>query len=79
MKKGSSNSRNSAILDIINNLNAKVIIYEPTLKENTNSFTIESNLKTFKEKCDIILVNRISDDLSDVKHKVFTRDIYSRD
>lgn len=79
MKKGSSNFRNSAILDIINNLNAKVIIYEPTLKENTNSFTIESNLKTFKEKCDIILVNRISDDLSDVKHKVFTRDIYSRD
>lgn len=79
MKKGSSNFRNSAILDIINKLNAKVIVYEPTLKENLYNFTIESDLKVFKNNCDIILANRISEDLADVKYKVFTRDIYSRD
>ena len=82
MKKGSDNFRKSAIFDIINNLKAKdanIIIYEPNLSEDEfMGMKIVNDLKDFK-KSDIILANRLEDDLVDVSERVYTRDIFNRD
>ena len=80
MKEGSENYRSSAIQGVIKRIKAKginIIIYEPTLTD-THFFNsaINNNLKFFKESCDIILANRLNDDLDDVEHKVYTRDIF---
>lgn len=58
----------------------KVVIYEPTLKEETffNSEVIK-DVNEFKEKCDVIVANRFNNDLEDVLDKVYTRDLYFRD
>lgn len=83
MKTGSDNFRSSAIQDIIKNLranNIKVIIYEPTL--NTSDFygfEVIKELSEFKNKSSIILANRQESVLEDVKDKVYTRDLFSRD
>ena len=83
MKAGSDNFRSSAIQDIINNLkeqNKKIIIYEPTLKEDSfNECEIEKDLEKFKANTSIIMANRLEKELEDVKEKVYTRDIYSKD
>lgn len=83
MKSGSDNYRASAIQDIINNLkeqNKKIVIYEPTLKEDSfNECKIEKDLHRFKAETSIIMANRLEKELEDVKEKVYTRDIYSRD
>lgn len=83
MKKDSDNYRNSSILEImekISNKGISVIIYEPTFKGETyNEMIINNNLLDFKCISDIILANRFCDELNDVKHKVYTRDIYERD
>ncbi len=83
MKAGSDNFRSSAIQDIINNLkeqNKKIIIYEPTLEDDSfNECEIEKDLETFKDKTSIIMANRLEKELEDVKEKVYTRDIYSKD
>lgn len=83
MKSGSDNFRQSAIQDIIINIKEagkKVLIYEPTCKENEFfGCEVTSELDEFKAKCDIIIANRDNQDLKDVAEKVYTRDLFSRD
>jgi UDPglucose 6-dehydrogenase len=83
MKAGSDNFRSSAIQDIINSLkekDKKVIIYEPTLKEKEfNGNEIENDLEKFKSLSSIIMANRLEKDIEDVKYKVYTRDLFSKD
>ena len=83
MKSGSDNFRASAIQDVISILKdngVNVIIYEPTLKDNTfNGFEVVHDLKLFKDVSNIILVNRVDDKLNDVQDMIYTRDIFARD
>lgn len=81
MKKNSDNFRKSAILDVIDLLKGKceILIYEPSLTQNLEGTKTVSELETFKQVCDVIVVNRYDDALSDVKEKLYTRDIYERD
>ncbi|WP_457643038.1 nucleotide sugar dehydrogenase [Persephonella sp.] len=80
MKSDSDNFREAAVIDIIEYLRAKdinVIIYEPLVKEDRfMEFEVVNDLKKFKEKADLIVANRYSPELDDVKHKVYTRDIF---
>lgn len=81
MKSSSDNFRESAVLDIMRQLEAKgieVIIYEPTWKEATyDNYEVIADLSDFKAKSDVIITNRMTDELSDVTEKVFTRDVYN--
>lgn len=81
MKKGSSNFRESAMIEIIRLLKERgmnILIFEPLLnKEEEFEYEITSSLSDFKKRSDIILANRLDDSLIDIMDKVFTRDIYN--
>ena len=80
MKKDSDNVRESAVHGIITRIKAQninVIIYEPTLNNKTHlNSPLIADLAQFKSMSDIIVANRLSDELSDTLYKVFTRDLY---
>lgn len=83
MKSGSDNFRSSAIQDIITKLkksNVEIVIYEPVIKEDFfESLTVIQNLDEFKSISDVIVANRLENDILDVKTKVYTRDIFQSD
>ena len=83
MKAGSDNFRTSAIQDIIKYIVAegkKVLVYEPTLDATDfNGCPVTKDIESFKKDCSIIVANRITEDLEDVRDKVYTRDLFSRD
>ena len=83
MKTNSDNFRASAIQGIIERLknnDVDIVIYEPTLKADTfNDCKVEKDFETFKEKSDVILVNRIDDNIKFIKDKIYTRDLFNRD
>jgi len=80
MKTGSDNFRASAVQGVMAMLSAsgiEIVIYEPEWAEDRfDSYAVMSDIGDFKEKADVIIANRMADELSDVLEKIYTRDVF---
>lgn len=83
MKSGSDNFRSSAIQDVIMHLReagVEVIVHEPVLTEDTfEGLRVENDFQKFINEADVIVANRMEEQLKEVEEKVYTRDVFSRD
>lgn len=83
MKSGSDNFRSSAIQDVIMHLReagVEVIVHEPVLTEDTfEGLRVENDFQKFINVADVIVANRMEEQLKEVEEKVYTRDVFSRD
>ena len=82
MKSGSDNYRSSSVLGIMKRIKAKgieVLVYEPLLEKEFFHSKVINDLKKFKKLSDIIIANRMTDEIRDFEKKIYTRDLFNSD